>query len=352
MTQLVSPGQDFKTRHVFIDTSIYERTNFSFSGQRFAALKVIVMEDKISLYTTTITRDEVFARIANAVSDAVNAQRSIRNKLKILRNLETFTLYFADLDESQIKSEIENLFLEFIREFQVETIHIADINPEEVFADYFNKRPPFGEGKKKYEFPDAFVIAGLHYWCKKHIDRKIYVVSADEGMRNACESYSSLHAIETIDELTDLVSSHFDKIHPIVHSLLSRYESEIKCHIRDEFARINFVLDEWDGEIKHVSVNSVKINNIFILGIGESGGLADVRSRVYFSVDLLLPPDLDGEIYDYSDWDEERIERHYDVSFAVDFDYDTRKLDKLQIKHVDILDELDTIYIHVEDYDF
>jgi hypothetical protein len=49
----------------------------------------------------------------------------------------------------------------FFQDSEAEEIELPKSALKQVLDLYFARRPPFGEGKKKSEFPDAFVLEAL-----------------------------------------------------------------------------------------------------------------------------------------------------------------------------------------------
>src|SRR5207249_3278369 len=65
------------------------------------------------------------------------------------------------------------------------TLPVNDVNVSAVFDDYFSVQPPFGTGKKKSEFPDAFAAHALRAWCKAN-GQIMHVVSGDGDWESVC----------------------------------------------------------------------------------------------------------------------------------------------------------------------
>ena len=71
------------------------------------------------------------------------------------------------------------------KEAKAEILLAMKVDAATVFQKYFQKKPPFGPGKKKEEFPDAFVLTSIEDWCSWK-NQKIYVVSTDGDMQSGC----------------------------------------------------------------------------------------------------------------------------------------------------------------------
>ncbi len=76
-------------------------------------------------------------------------------------------------------------------------------NLEKVLDWYFERKPPFGCGKKAKEFPDALIFSSLdEYYSKKKA--RIAVVSRDNDMAEACKGR---HHCEYFESLSDYLDS-------------------------------------------------------------------------------------------------------------------------------------------------
>lgn len=172
-----------KTRNVYIDTEVFISNNY-FDSKNLQSLSDFGKDQTVNIYLTEITKNEIRSNIKE---DILNTQKEINifkknisNKGKILKNLEKFKTYF-DLPKLELNLDFKVLSdtLEtFIKEGKVSSIpfELADIKV--VVENYFNQKPPFDDGKKKHEFPDAIVLSAIENWCKKH-KQKIYFISSD-----------------------------------------------------------------------------------------------------------------------------------------------------------------------------
>lgn len=69
-------------------------------------------------------------------------------------------------------------FDEFCKQTKAMHLPAKGLDVAAVLDDYFEQKPPFGEGKKKSEFPDAFTAQLLINW-RAGRSRKVIVVSGD-----------------------------------------------------------------------------------------------------------------------------------------------------------------------------
>lgn len=51
------------TKNIFLDTSIYISKNFEFEGRQFERLLELILDNRVTLFTTTITHREIQSNI-------------------------------------------------------------------------------------------------------------------------------------------------------------------------------------------------------------------------------------------------------------------------------------------------
>jgi predicted nucleic acid-binding protein len=162
-----------KTSHVFIDTEVFISANFKFSSGRLKKVKDLLVANKITIHLTDITIKEVESNIEKAVSNLNSLIKDFQNKAKIIQNIEPYDILFS-YDSSKVLESIKADFSKFLKSWQakdsytyiapcINVISINAVSIESIFEKYFTQKAPFKDGKKKNEFPDAFVIAALEH---------------------------------------------------------------------------------------------------------------------------------------------------------------------------------------------
>src|SRR5436305_3347478 len=150
-----------KVPHVFIDTNVFIGHNYDYNSTAFKQLVSLVQSENIFVYLTTVTLREIEAHIEADVRKAHEAFNGFRNKpdLRILRNVADYPLHgiFNGFDVEQAKDVLLGQFRQFLRRVRAHILEVADVSIDEIFEKYFTRMPPFGDEKKKYEFPDVFV---------------------------------------------------------------------------------------------------------------------------------------------------------------------------------------------------
>jgi hypothetical protein len=151
---------ELKTRHVFVDTSIFISANFNYSSRKFESLITLAQKDSIFLKLTDITVQEIESNIKKSLEGATSALQSFKDKAYILRNLPfgPFAEIFEGINFTEYESHLLQQFQNFIRDAKVEIISTEDVSTKIIFEKYFKRKPPFGSGKKKTEFPAWFKL--------------------------------------------------------------------------------------------------------------------------------------------------------------------------------------------------
>lgn len=231
---------------------------------------------------------------------------------KLLHNFQDKVQEIAPNFE-QINQELLNQFDAFLQEADFEVIEIHEVSVVEVFEKYFSGIPPFGEGKKKHEFPDTFALLALQKEAKDR-KKKIHIVTEDSDWEKFCLSSENLHWIKKLDELLETMiigetdSNEIDTL----FELYKDKEDEIKKYIEDEFSGLSFSIDlrrnslvNWDGEPIEVKVNSVDIIDSSLIDIDDSNAnellvVFELEAEINYDANVRYES-LEFAIYDKED---------------------------------------------------
>lgn len=301
---------------VFLDTEVFIRANFNYSSRSFQKLLELVDEEKIFLYLTTINYQEILANLNQEVKKASAAfkklHKGFRQEARIIYNsTELKPLLSFSFDEEKFYQELEKEFFNFIEESEAEVISINGVLPEEIFAKYFKNNPPFKEGDKKHEFPDAFAIAALE---KKadHEGEKIYVISGDSDWESACKKSNNLVWLESIDKFLEFIISEESKKIDLYYECLDENLSKITQEIANKFVdEIEFSISdaytyEWGSEDIEVKVELVEIDDRSIVDIEDNFLVFEL------SVDICFTANISYDSLEMAIWDKED-QRYYNV---------------------------------------
>ena len=283
------------THYIYLDTSIFIKENF-FAGNKLKAFFKHAQNSDIELLITDITLNESIANLEKSARESYSVlKRSLKEidtKSKTFKNIESLNDLFRLHDTFAFEKELATLQDSFRQQIKNNfcTIELDSEVSLKIIADYFNQNPPFKDGKKKSEFPDAFVLNSLEAWCKKN-EEKIYIVSDDDDIISYKSDY--LLPIKHYDKLLDQISYTYsdDNILPKVEDIITKSEEGIIKAIKEEF----FNQFPFDGFDQHQGYE-YQINSL-----DEINANIESHSVLYFyyntaSVELIVPIDYSMDV--------------------------------------------------------
>ena len=142
---------------------------------------------------------------------------------------------------------------------------------DELVDRYFSNSPPFEvKEAKKYEFPDAIALLTLESWALQ-ADKKVLVVSKDDGWIKYCAASDRLVAVKQLSEALSLFHSDanfvcnmiFQKLEANEYpELVEAIKSAIDGHVEDmTFYAEASSAHSFDAEIYDISVVTYSIRN-------------------------------------------------------------------------------------------
>jgi len=260
---------------VFLDTSVFVSLNYNYMNHLFVALRDRVTQGRARLVMPTSTAEEVKAHIRKDVGAAAQAIRKVRTDARVLRNVQSvdFAALFDDINIDTLANELTEAFDAFLKNMKAEIVDVEDADTKHVFKLYFSNTPPFGTGKKKFEFPDAFALSALNEWatdCKV----KLHVVSGDNDMVGIEDSFPNLVAVQTLEQFLHSVTFFFDELAPIAERLVDENMPTILNSLGEDFCDLGFSLADQDGDAYDVHVLSVEEPEKYLISL-HSGGDAE-----------------------------------------------------------------------------
>ena len=266
---------------IFIDTSIFESENF-FLGRNLKNLCDLSKDNIVELKITNIVYEELKQRIkANILKSQISTKKSLQTLNgdgKILKNIKSLQNLYSllNIDFHNVEIQLLKKLDDFLKEFNFEIINsnISDVN--EVFNNYFNTKPPFKDGAKKNEFPDAFSINTIKKWAEKNYEKVIFLTNDSDFLEISIKNIDNTHTIST---LLDHIARQTHEIHikfiedqnieydfgyEIREALEKNYTLQLKQALEED---IFFYADLYDPEIDdlenfYATIDSMKINSI------------------------------------------------------------------------------------------
>lgn len=193
---------------VFIDTQVFIKESYNFSAKgKFALLEKQIESGRVQLLTSDIVKGEVERHIKEDVEKGLGKLQSVLSdrRLAIFREGK-YSSIFQSIDLLLMTTYALKTFNDYLTNVNAIWLDINDVNLHSVVTDYFFTKPPFGEGHKKSEFPDAFNASLLQKYSTAN--GKVYVVSDDGDFSNV----ENVYCFKTLNELLDAIISQDDEI--------------------------------------------------------------------------------------------------------------------------------------------
>lgn len=245
-------------KNIFLDTSIYRKYNFDFEGKKLKELLDLISSNRIQLYSTLITHNEIISNI----DDEIDATREFVNDLLkhgyILRNTSPFKSFFEEKKAANKASdEIKEKYNDYRKKANIKEVPINIANIDGIFKSYFKELPPFS-AKKKDEIPDAVVLSALEEWFQEH-SNTCYIISTDKDMKNYCEGNKKLIYLESIDKLMAIITDEDDEEkYKRIIELFETIQDTVLQSVQENIYNQPFVLLA-DGEVDEVALHDVKV---------------------------------------------------------------------------------------------
>lgn len=255
-------------QYVFLDTNVFTGQAYNFDS---TALKTFVAAAKphgITLVLPDPTEREVKRQIRERANEALAALNEARRKAPFLAKWEHFPKRnvpaVVDLTVSRIAlAEWE----QFLGQFTLKRLDYKTISVDEVMNWYDNMKAPFGAGKKRKEFPDAFAVAILDRFVFTN-SCAVAVVSEDQDIKLACDLRPSLLHFHNLPRLTELLVAGPDKVTALREAILSEQKLLIEA-LRDEASNLTYYHVSRAYEINESNLEGVSFNDLRIVGLGH-----------------------------------------------------------------------------------
>jgi hypothetical protein len=251
-----------KTQYVFLDTSVFVSNNYN--GTKIKTISKFTLNESIQLLTNSIVIRETKSRIQKSVQESRKVLKNIRTAINkespILRNIDDFTPLYkvVDLDP---RKHTESLISDFVNDLgllDTKDIGIENIDYSKIINNYFDENPPFKDGNKKNEFPDAFILSSLENWCQ--INSEIsYLVTTDKDLLG----YKSDKVIPiNLDDFLHLLigQKEYDdlSIADSVKSIIEHIQPDLEGEIINYF-KYHFDFDESTMSLEDLSLDKITL---------------------------------------------------------------------------------------------
>lgn len=333
---------------VFIDTNLFIEENYFHKGNKIMTLLSLAKKNRISLITTIIVKKEVEEHFTHGMKKAFDTLKEVRE----LKNIIEFDNCIKSLDKKMIKKKSEMILKDFFDSGYIYIIGYEYCNNiEKIFDRYFNHEKPFGEGKKKNEFPDAFSLSAIESYCEKFGLQEVIVLSKDKDIieykskflkiEEAKEFISS--KLKENEELEGLENELQSKKEDIIHNI----EEELTVELDDEslyYPSIGYA----DISNIHIEINNIFIhyNQYYIESTDDDYITFTINPTIDYKI-TVNHQDLDYGYYDREDnvwygeeWRDTVYSNEIDISVQLQYNKANQELEITDINYDNITAKL------------
>lgn len=305
---------------VLVDTCAFRDTNSDFLGIHKALLPSFfetVEEKGIILLTHPVLDNEVKKHIVDSslYREYQSLNDHIRKCHEVLKHFEcSDDALFSKIGDISIQDKLFDAYQHCYRN----AIHLDFGNPSAVFELYFSGKPPFAvSGKKKNEFPDAFVFEAAKQHVENHPNDVLLIVSKDNDWKTAFGSLDNVIICDSVSEAQVKISQIDSILSPEMITQIFRgaYQemlSDAQLHVECEC----FELSDYET-ITELDIETVKIENISDI----ITPLKITRDSLLLSTDVRVKVSGHAEVFDEDNsiWDS--VDREYLYTAYADIDF-------------------------------
>lgn len=226
---------------VTIDTNIFDAAKYNLSdASTLRILENHVKSGKIKVVLSDIVVQESKKHIAARVKEVCGIVNIARNSaLKVYNEHLISSIGMNEMfriveSEDDIIAKEEKVFDDFLCAIDAEILGTDLIDINSVLSDYFGAKPPFEEsGKKKSEFPDAFIAQQIRNRFGE--TETVVIVSNDKGFIRACRESENHLFFNSLGALYNAISKEdaaYDDTIAVIKELQLRISAAVKEYIK------------------------------------------------------------------------------------------------------------------------
>jgi hypothetical protein len=295
---------------VFIDTCIFDEAAYNFSSPTFRMFCDAVKGKGLQLLLPDPTVREINRHIDEQVTSAIKSLEDAQRKAPFLKKVKDWPLNKDKVKYSlnwSIRSAANRELKNFYTLFDLKKLGYQKTNITEIMDWYDKKRPPFGEGQKRKEFPDALAIALVRDYANDE-NVVVAVISKDSDIKKACELYHNLFCYKSLSSYAEVLQTS-NAMFTQIQELLDKDTSVMVLAINEHFPSLSFYIEaNIEGDSQDIEVDDVEFVYLDVVGIGEGevsiGFRAKVSFSAYVSYDNLETASYDSEDKKLIPWEQ------------------------------------------------
>src|SRR6266478_4174600 len=188
---------------VFLDTSVLAGQQYNFESTALKTFIPVAKSRSLKLLLPDPTEREVLRQIRERSQEALTALDEARRKAPFLAKWRHYPQR-SGWPDWEVRRLATDEWKAFLANFSLIRLGYGDTKIEQIMDWYDSILPPFREGKKRKEFPDAFAISILEAYART-TGCVVAVVSDDSDLKFACDRLHSLLYFQSLPALTELL---------------------------------------------------------------------------------------------------------------------------------------------------
>ncbi|GEA59162.1 PIN domain-containing protein [Vibrio comitans] len=348
---------------ILVDTSIYDNFGLKLEQGYFASLKQFKNTPIVYLIPDVIA-SEVTSHIEEKVKTTQNSLEKALKDSEVHKCLDQDSCQQIGVLFAKKKSPIDiatsqfDTYCDLVGATRIDCDDHVSISS--VLKQYFAKKPPFGKGKKKNEFPDAIILMATEAWAKEN-DKQVIAIAKDGDWKNFCETSENIDYSEELPEVFQLLKQN-NAQYPYFKSLFEALEenqaddflSEIETHLSMQLEGVapdqmadSFLYWEAGGCNGWMTEFSLTSNKITVIDVEENSAIFELSA----SIDIEVEGEFSLYAYDTIDGDHVHVggvisvaEHTFESKLLVTVDGDLNAgIEELCIEHVEIVNSVSSV---------
>lgn len=301
----------------FLDTSIFDGQQYNFSSTAFSTFAPACKARGVKLILPDPTEREIQRHIREKSQQAVDALDAAIRKAPFLSKWRRFAQKAGP--DWEVHRVAKEEWTAFMKQFDVIRLGYKAFDITDVMDWYDRNTAPFGQGKKRKEFPDAIAIALLADYAQKN-SSFVAVVSSDPDFETACKRFPSLLYFKTLQSLTELLISSDDSRVVKLQSAIQGDLSILENTVHDEIQALSFIhSDGYFSLAESFQFRSISVNEVNIVAIG------DREATVTFEAGFVVGFEVRWEEHgsdDYPEYHSDVAEQDVSVTGSAKIEFD------------------------------
>lgn len=289
---------------VFIDTNIYEITNFSFYNKQLSRLRELTEEGTVELLYNEIVYKEVYQHIGDNLSEAISKYNQVIEENRAFAPFRADDKWGPKIEQIVIAEMVDALrkwWDEYLSSTDAIKIPISGVDIDDIVNKYFNRQYPF-EAKKPTEFKDAICVDSLLKYYENCGDEKICIVAADKGFRRSFRGREGFVLFSDMNSFLNYAILQTEHIDVQIEEAFTSdtFEENIKRKLDDLLDMSDVNIEDVYDDIDVTSIETQSVEYGYIHECDEDSAVVIANASININVEYSVR-DEDNSYYDRED---------------------------------------------------